>query len=479
MRTVAWVMVITVVMVGALSFGEPPAAVRGRELCFELADGTVITGRTDVKVITIRIASGNVLKVPVADLTELIVGLKKQRGSVERSKPQSEIRAGETILLGTVTVRQFRIASPYGNVTVKLDDIHRIRPGFRAVSGMLGRWAVELRDKTRLKGKAIGQSLRVQTRYGTMVVPLAQIQQATFATDGKSIRVQCWGADRIAGAIGPDTTISLKTDKGRVDVPAGKTALVACWPVTHALDLGKGVTLKLVRIPAGKFLMGSPKAETGHQNQEGPQRRVTISKPFYMGAHEVTQSQWRAVMGTAPWNGKTYAKSGASNAASYIGRDDASKFCRMLSKKTGRKVSLPTEAQWEYACRAGSKTAYSFGDDVSKLGDYAWYDKNASEKDEKYAHAVGHKKPNAFGLYDMHGNVYEWCRDWYDANFYSKAKNVDPENTTETNALVLRGGSWGSISLYCRAAYRGNISADVRNIDYGFRVVVESGSGVD
>jgi len=184
-------------------------------------------------------------------------------------------------------------------------------------------------------------------------------------------------------------------------------------------------------------------------------------------------------MGTEPWDGKRLAKSGGSHAASCISWDDASKFCEVLSKKIGKKVTLPTEAQWEYSCRAGSKTAYSFGDDASSLGDYAWYSENAYKKDEKYAHAVGQKKPNALGLYDMHGNVYEWCRDWYDAKFYAKVKNVDPENTTEAKYRVIRGGSWSSFPGNCRAAGHYGGTTDNRDGHVGFRVVVVSGSGVD
>jgi len=160
MRTcLLFLVVATVVIAAALSLGEvraadPPAASRGRELCFELADGTVITGRIDAKVITFRAPSGNVLKVPVADLTELSVGLNKQRGSVDRAQAPSKIQAGETTLLGTVTVKQFRLASPYGGITVKLDDIHRIRPAARATASKFGRWAVKLRVKTRLRASS-------------------------------------------------------------------------------------------------------------------------------------------------------------------------------------------------------------------------------------------------------------------------------------------------------------------------------------
>ena len=241
--------------------------------------------------------------------------------------------------------------------------------------------------------------------------------------------------------------------------------------VHTTLDIGRGVTLKLVLVPAGEFMMGSPETATCHYDDEGPRRRVTISQPFYMGVYEVTQAQWRGVMGSEPWKGKRRTKPGDNIAASYLNWNDASRFCAMLSKKTDRTVALPTEAQWEYACRAGRSTD-PFADDASKLGDYAWYKPNAYDTG-KYVHAVGQKKPNAFGLYDMRGNVWEWCRDWYRKTFYAEAKNVDPENTAISKARVLRGGSWCSPAEYCLAAYRYNFTPSCRNyFPYGFRVVV-------
>ena len=248
-------------------------------------------------------------------------------------------------------------------------------------------------------------------------------------------------------------------------------------PVSDTLDLGNGVTMKLALIPAGKFTMGSPDSEKDRDKDEGPQHQVTITKPFYMGATEVTQAQWKAVMDTQPWEGKTYAKAGADNAANYITWDDATAFCTALSKKAGRTVRLPTEAEWEYACRAGTTTAYCFGDDASKLGDYAWYDDNAYDKDEKYAHPVGVKKPNAWGLYDMHGNVWEWCADWY-ADSYANTDAQDPKGPANGKYRVLRGGSWDGDPDLCRAAYRTRFTPGYRRYR-GFRVVVVSGSGVD
>ncbi len=249
------------------------------------------------------------------------------------------------------------------------------------------------------------------------------------------------------------------------------------------LNLGKGRTLKLRSIPAGKFLMGSPVTEQAgrgvRRDHEGPRREVTISKTFYMGIYEITQVQWKAVMGTEPWNtvSRTFTELGDNYAANEISWDKATKFCQTLSKKTGRNVTLPTEAQWEYACRAGSQTAFSFGEKVSDLGDYGWYLKSAVAKNEKYPHMVGKKKPNAFGLYDMHGNVWEWCRDWYDGDFYAKAKKIDPENTTKAKGRIQRGGSWINPAENCRSAGREWHSPGAPHYDYGFRVIVESSSG--
>ena len=270
------------------------------------------------------------------------------------------------------------------------------------------------------------------------------------------------------------------SDSSALALKAKINALVAgpAGEKTLTLTLGTGVTMRLVRIEAGKFTMGSPDSEKDRGKDERPQHQVTITKPFYMGATEVTQAQWKAVMDTQPWEGKSYAKAGAEHAASYISWDDATAYCTALSKKTGRTVRLPTEAEWEYACRAGTTTAYSFGDDASRLGDYAWYDGNAYDKDEKYAHPVGVKKPNAWGLYDMHGNVWEWCADWY-VDSYANADTRDPKGPAGGSARVLRGGSWYAFPQFCRAARRNGGSPDYRGGSGGFRVVVVSGVGVD
>jgi len=258
-------------------------------------------------------------------------------------------------------------------------------------------------------------------------------------------------------------------------------ALTAQWkaarnlgvPVRITCDVGEGVVMEVVLVPAGEFMMGSPDSEKGRDTNEGPQRRVTISKPFYMGVTEVTQAQWKALMSTEPWD-RSGVKIGAGHSASYIIPSDIRGFCEVLSAKTGRTVRLPTEAEWEYACRAGTTTAYSFGDDPSKLGDYAWYRYNTRGGvigQEQYAHSVGVKKPNPWGLYDMHGNVWEWCSDEY-AVSYADADVRAPKEAWLEGERVIRGGSMVSVPGDCRSASRFRADRALPNWDTGFRVVI-------
>jgi formylglycine-generating enzyme required for sulfatase activity len=208
--------------------------------------------------------------------------------------------------------------------------------------------------------------------------------------------------------------------------------------------------------------MGSPNTELGdggkHIEDESPQHEVRISRDFYMAKTEVTQGQWKAIMGTEPWKGKEYVKEGENYPASYVSWTQAGEFCQRLSKqeeKQGRKYRLPTEAEWEYACRAGTRTKYSFGEDEGKLSEYAWFDTNAKNAGESYAHEVGQKKANGNGLHDMHGNVSEWCSDHYDPKYYANSEKVDPiASTSSRKGRVTRGGNWFGTQGFCRSAAR-------------------------
>jgi formylglycine-generating enzyme required for sulfatase activity/serine/threonine protein kinase len=241
----------------------------------------------------------------------------------------------------------------------------------------------------------------------------------------------------------------------------------------YNISSGKIVTnsigMKLVFIPAGGFVMGSPSSESQRDNDEGPQHKVTISKSFYMGIYEVTQEQYQAVMG----NNRSYFK-GENLPAERVSWNDAVEFCKKLSRKEGKTYRLPTEAEWEYACRAGTTTPFNTGETISTecanyYGNYTYGNGHKGLYRQKTT-PVGSFSPNAFGLYDMHGNVWEWCQDRYDSKYYSNSPTVDPQGPSKGQYRVLRGGSWLN-TWGCRSALRFKDKPNKRGGDFGFRVV--------
>jgi len=223
------------------------------------------------------------------------------------------------------------------------------------------------------------------------------------------------------------------------------------------VDLGGGVKMEMVLIRPGSFMMGSEKGAP----DEKPVHKVRITRPFYMGKYEVTQEQWQAVMGTSPSKFK-----GAKNPVEQVSWNDCQDFMKKLSEKVGGGAfRLPTEAEWEYASRAGTTTEYSFGDSDSAYGEYAWYSANSGSA----THPVGQKKPNAWGLYDVHGNLWEWCSDFYDTGYYAQSPADDPTGGGSGGARVLRGGSWGDDATFCRAAYRCSFDPSSSYYYYGLR----------
>jgi len=227
--------------------------------------------------------------------------------------------------------------------------------------------------------------------------------------------------------------------------------------------------MKFVLIPAGTFMMGSPSDEPGRRPDQ-QQHKVTISKPFYLQTTEVTQGQWREIMGTNP---SRFKDCGNDCPVDQVSWNDAQKFIGKLNQMEGTdKYRLPTEAEWEYACRAGSTTAFANGDITEtwcgydpNLDQMGWYCGNSDSK----THAVAQKKPNARGLYDMHGNVWEWCEDWY--GDYPTGHVTDPKGPSSGTDRVFRGGSWDHLAGYCRSAHRYRKFPDSRNYyGPGFRV---------
>ncbi len=243
---------------------------------------------------------------------------------------------------------------------------------------------------------------------------------------------------------------------------------------------GSDSKFKLVPIPGGKFLMGSPATEKGHRPDEGPQHEVSV-EPLWMEEHEVTWTEYElwaldidkqrrkfqqtetadrdklidaVAAPTRPFQDMSFGMGKGDTPAISMTQFAAKVYCRWLSAKTGRYYRLPTEAEWEYACRAGTTTAYSFGDDPARLGDYAWFTDNS---DDRY-HRVATKKPNPWGLYDMYGNVSEWVIDQYAADFYGKAAGQVAVNPLSPGSKefgrVVRGGSWDDEAEKCRSAAR-------------------------
>ena len=298
-------------------------------------------------------------------------------------------------------------------------------------------------------------------------------------------------------------------------------------PPTQTLDLGNGVKLDLVLIPAGKFIMGTPEHEKPAVGQtmvgvsvgvlfvvmvtllvrarrkrirpqfsmafmllmtfvasigvwggvrwlealkhpdafpnEHPAHKVTLTQPFYMGKYVVTQEQYQAVTGATPSQFK-----GKDIPVEQVSWDDAQAFCKKLAEQTKQTIRLPTEAEWEYSCRAGTRTTYYSGDTESDLARVAWYSANSKNT----THPVGQKEANAFGLYDMHGNVWQWCQDWYGEDYYGKSVVENPQGPDQDTVRLLRGGSWNERPMICRSAFRCVGGPGDRYNGIGFRVVV-------
>ena len=244
--------------------------------------------------------------------------------------------------------------------------------------------------------------------------------------------------------------------------------------------LTNSIGMEFVEIPAGSFLMGAANDVSGAYASEKPQHEVTISKSFFIAKYEVTQADWENVMGYNPYDldrsNPYYNLPGMAeritrpNHPATVSWEDAQEFIKQLNTKEGHNgYRLPTEAEWEYACRAGTTTAYSFGDDSRRLGEYAWYGENFSTGG---THPVGRKKPNPWGLYDMHGNVWEWVQDYYSDDYYAISPTLDPQGAESGENRVVRGGSWHETATSWRSSFRKPYSANYRGISIGFRLVM-------
>lgn len=244
------------------------------------------------------------------------------------------------------------------------------------------------------------------------------------------------------------------------------------------VDFRNHLQMPFVRVPAGTFLMGAPVNSDVFTNEK-PQHQVTITKPFYIAQYEVTQAEWEKVMGINPYDlprsNPFYLLPGMKerithpNYPATISWEDAQEFIRRLNQlENTTKYRLPTEAEWEYAVRAGSTSIYFFGNDEHPLGDYAWYGEDFITGG---SHSVGLKKPNAWGLYDVYGNVWEWVQDFYSEDYYHTNESIDPKGPSHGDQHVVRGGSWHITSDAWRSTNRKGYDSDYRGISIGIRLV--------
>ncbi|MFC1526943.1 formylglycine-generating enzyme family protein [Candidatus Latescibacterota bacterium] len=233
---------------------------------------------------------------------------------------------------------------------------------------------------------------------------------------------------------------------------------------------GAGAHIQFVWVEPGTFTMGSPSSEMGRSASEDPKHEVTISRGFWLGKYEITQAEWESVMGGSPWGGKDHVVSAPRHPAVYASWSDVQEFIGRLNRAAGESLyRLPTEAEWEYACRAGTTTPWSCGSRESQLGDHAWYFDNAWEAGLEHAQPVGAKLPNPWGLFDMHGNVYEWCDDWFGP--YSGGPQADPSGPSTGSDRVVRGGGFDDGARTARSAYRHPFAPGQRFDNVGARLV--------
>jgi formylglycine-generating enzyme required for sulfatase activity len=423
MGEVSTPLTITVTLTGTLEV--PPqglVSIEGER--FALTDGTVVRGRIAAEVVTVNTGSGRVLQLPVTQL-------RAMRRGKEAVAPSST--AGHVFELNNGEVL---VGEPDAPLIIQLPFGGQLEvPPKELVSFADGRFT--LQDGSLLKGRLTSGNLLVTTRFGTLQVP---------STALKAIRTA-----QVVGSGG----VYAGTETGQPE-PSGPPLASGSPPAGTTLI--NSIGMSFVWIPTGKLMMGSQEGE----HDEKPLHKVRISQPFYLGQYEVTQGQWQAVMGNNP----SHFLGDPTLPVEQVSWEDVQAFIRRLNTREGSTVyRLPTEAEWEYAARAGSTTAYSFGEDASMLEAYAWYGENAGGR----THPVGQRKPNAWGLYDMHGNVWEWVQDGYGP--YEVDVTTDPQGAPAHEYRVYRGGGWGTFSANCRSSDRNYDAPDERLPGLGFRLL--------
>jgi len=439
---------------------------KGQRLVLASASGT-IEGAKD-GVITLWTADGGIeckLFLLAAKQAIQYAGLK------DKADPRSKLMAGVFLLAEGVSLDEARDALPKASedpsvaaYKARLQKLRRGAPEADAKAAWL-----HIQDEAKAKFGPVAAK-----RVADLLADFEKKHGDTRFYKGLGDQLTELN-ERIAKSTAPTVYIKWPFDEAEAMRRQKATAETLGVRVEQDIDLGGGVKMTFVLIPAGEFLMGSPPTTSpeklalgyggnpGEYEGEFPQHRVQISWPFWIGKFVVTQEQWMALFPTNPSANKDKPKNPVEN----LDWNQASGFAKVLSEKLGRTFRLPSEAEWEYACRAGTATEFYFGNDAAKVSDFGWASGAGSTK------PVGQKKPNAWGISDMAGNVWEWVEDWYGK--YESGTQTDPKGAPAGGVRLLRGGSWYSPPWHLRSAYRCPHATGDRNSTFDFRVVFAPG----
>ena len=339
--------------------------------------------------------------------------------------------------------------------TIQLSQQQKLDVAFGELIAIQGNLSVNYKPfgaDVYVDGKKLGQSPRV---FNGLLVGNHQVEvrKDGYATDKKSVTISEGQTMSISG--------TLSSNKASSSNGYASGSSLASGGNTISIPVKKGISIEMVKVEAGTFMMGATSEMQNSGDNEKPVHQVTLTKDYYMGKYEVTQALWQAVMGSNPSKFK-----GDYLPVEMVSWDDCQEFIGKLNSMTGRKFRLPTEAEWEYAARGGKKSrGYQYSGSNS-ISDVAWYTDNSGRK----THPVGTKQSNELGLYDMAGNVWEWCQDWYDS--YVSSSQTNPTGVVLGWSRVYRGGGWNNYPSSCRSSYRSYNAPYSCYIGLGFRLVL-------
>ena len=334
--------------------------------------------------------------------------------------------------------------------TINLSQQQKLDVAFSELAAIQGNLSVNYKPfgaDVYVDGKKIGQSPRV---FNGLLVGnhKVEIKKDGYGTESKQVNILEGQTATLAGMLSTNTTVSTATGS----TLSGNTITI---PVKD------GISIDMVRVEVGTFTMGATPEMEDPYNWEKPTHQVTLTNDYYIGKYEMTQALWQAVMGSNPSRFK-----GDNLPVEMVSWDECQEFISKLNSITGKTFRLPTEAEWEYAARGGNKSRGYQYSGSNNISDVAWYDDNSGSK----THAVGSKQSNELGIYDMTGNVWEWCQDWYGS--YSSSSQVNPIGANSGSNRVIRGGSWSGAAWGCRSSYRYGSSPGYRGSNFGLRLVL-------